>query len=192
MPGFVDAHSHLGQNAQGDSGKFQQLQDDAIRKGITTTTEMYVDAAVMEQLKGYDRAGLMRMRWNTYLLYNTNCGDSVDSGWYKTYAQGEEITPHIRNQGVKLFSDGGSCHVPAVSFEYPDGYGHGDLFLTGDRITAIVKEVQGSNHQIAIHALGDRAIEEAQNAIADALNGAPNTHRHRIGHKRVGQRQITE
>ena len=185
MPGFIDAHSHLGQNAQGDPEKFQQLQGDAIHKGITTTTEMYVDADVLDQLKSFDQAGLMQMRWNTYLLYNTNCGEAVDSDWYKTYAQGEQVTPHIRNQGVKLFSDGGSCHIPAVSFEYPGGYGHGDLFLTQDQITEIVKEVDASGHQIAIHALGDRAIEEAQNAIAEVLNGAANALRHRIEHNAV-------
>ena len=146
---------------------------------------MYVDADVLGQLKSFDQAGLMQMRWNTYLLYNTNCGDAVDSDWYKKYAQGEQVTPHIRNQGVKLFSDGGSCHIPAVSFEYPGGYGHGDLFLTQEQITEIVKEVDASGHQIAIHALGDRAIEEAQNAIAEALNGASNPLRHRIEHNAV-------
>jgi predicted amidohydrolase YtcJ len=185
IPGFVDAHSHLGQTAQGSAEKFKQLQQDAIRGGITTTTEMYVDADVLDQLKEFDRAGLMRLRWNTYLLYNTNCGDPVERTWHTTYKQGEDISAHIRNQGVKLFSDGGSCHVPAVSFEYAGGYGHGDLFLTQDQVTAAVKEVQAFGSQIAIHALGDRAVEEAQNAIAAALDGTPNTFRHRIEHNAV-------
>jgi len=35
------------------------------------------------------------------------------------------------------------------------------------------------------HALGDRAVEEAQNAIAAALGGSPNTYRHRIEHHAV-------
>jgi predicted amidohydrolase YtcJ len=37
----------------------------------------------------------------------------------------------------------------------------------------------------AIHALGDRAVELAQNAIASALHGQPNANRHRIEHNTV-------
>jgi predicted amidohydrolase YtcJ len=185
MPGFIDAHNHMGQSAQGDAAKFQQLQDEALRGGITTTTEMYVDPTVLDQLKGFDQSGLMSLRWNVYLLYNTNCGDPVDPNWYKTYKQGEQISAHIRNQGVKVFSDGGSCHVPAVSFEYPNGNGHGDLFMTPDQLSTAVQEIQNAGYQVAIHALGDRAVEESQNAIAGALNGTPNTFRHRIEHNAV-------
>ncbi len=185
MPGFVDAHAHIGGAAQGNPDQFRQIQDEVIKSGITTETEMGVIPDLLDQLKGYDQTGLMRIRWNVYLLYNTNCGDRFDTDWYKTYKQGEQLTPHIRNQGVKVFSDGGSCNVPAVTFEYPGGYGQGDLYMTQDQLTAVVKEVQDSGHQVAIHALGDRAIEEAQNAIAAALNGAPNIYRHRIEHNAV-------
>lgn len=184
MPGFVDAHAHIAPEKE-DPNEFKARQDEAIRSGITTETEMFVTPDVLDQLKAYDQAGLMHLRWNTYLLYNTNCGERFDADWYKTYKQGEDITSHIRNQGVKLFADGGSCHVPAVSFEYPGGYGKGDLFMTQDQLTAVVKEVQDSGHQVAIHALGDRAIQEAQDAIAAALNGAPNSYRHRIEHNAV-------
>ncbi len=185
LPGFVDAHSHLAGAAEGSPDKFRQLEDEAIRGGITTTTEMGVDPILLNRMKEFDQSGLIRMRWNTYLLYNTNCGVPFDPGWYRTYKQGEQISQHIRNQGVKVFSDGGSCHVPAVSFQYPGGYGQGDLYMTQDQLTAVVREVQGAGYQVAIHALGDRAIEEAQNAIGSALNGAPNTYRHRIEHNAV-------
>jgi predicted amidohydrolase YtcJ len=43
-------------------------------------------------------------------------------------------------------------------------------------------DAQGRGYQVAIHALGDRAIEQSQNAIATALDGGPNTPRHRIEH----------
>lgn len=185
LPGMVDAHNHLGGSAKGDGEKFKQLQAEAIRGGITTTSEMYVDPTVLDQLKAFDQAGLMRMRWNTYLLYNTNCGDPVDPNWFKTYKQGQQISPHIRNQGAKVFADGGSCNVPAVSFEYPGGYGQGDLYMTQEQLTTAVEQIQAAGYQVAIHALGDRAVEQAQNAIASALAGAPNTYRHRIEHNAV-------
>ncbi|NIN63796.1 MAG: amidohydrolase family protein, partial [Anaerolineae bacterium] len=46
-------------------------------------------------------------------------------------------------------------------------------------------DLQARGYQAAIHALGDRAIEQAQVAIAAALDGQPNTLRHRIEHSAV-------
>jgi len=185
LPGFVDAHAHLILDAQGSADKFTQIQSDALRGGISTETEMGANVDLFNQLKSYDEAGLMKIRWNVYFAYDTNCGDPLDRNWFKIYKQGQDITQHIRAQGVKIWADGGSCHVPAVTFEYPGGYGHGDLYMTQDQLTSIVEEVQAAGYQIGIHALGDRAIEEAQNAIAAALNGTPNVYRHRIEHNAV-------
>ncbi|MGB8253546.1 MAG: amidohydrolase family protein, partial [Anaerolineaceae bacterium] len=185
LPGFVDAHSHLLGASNGNRADFIDLQEYAIRSGITTITEMGVTPDLLDQLVEYDHAGLLRMRWNTYLLYNTNCGDQFDANWYKTYQKGQAISLHVRNQGVKIFADGGSCNVPAVSFEYPGGYGHGDLYMTQEQMNILVAKVQADGYQVAIHALGDRAIEQAMNAIAAALKGQPNTFRHRIEHNAV-------
>ncbi len=185
MPGFVDAHAHLILAAQGSTDKFSQIQAEALQGGITTETEMGVTADLFNQLESYDAAGLMKIRWNVYFAYDTNCGDPLDHSWFKIYKQGQDVSGHVRTQGVKIWADGGSCHVPAVTFEYPGGYGQGDLYMTQDQLTGIVREVQSEGYQIGIHALGDRAIEQAQNAIAAALNGAPNTFRHRIEHNAV-------
>jgi hypothetical protein len=68
-----------------------------------------------------------------------------------------------------------------MSVEYPGG-GKGDLFFTQEQLNQMVKEVQAAGFQVAIHALGDRAVEQAQNAIELALNGQPNIYRHRIEH----------
>lgn len=184
MPGFVDTHSHIIYSSH-NNGDFSKFQEMAIRGGITTETEMTVTPELMNQMLGYENAGLIRLRYNTYLAYNNACGEPFDRNWYKTYAQGENVSAHIRNQGVKVFSDGGACNVPAVTFEYPGGYGQGDLYMTPDQLTATVREIQATGHQVAVHALGDRAIQEAQNAIAAALNGAPNTYRHRIDHNAI-------
>ncbi|MBE9507822.1 MAG: amidohydrolase family protein, partial [Chloroflexi bacterium] len=46
----------------------------------------------------------------------------------------------------------------------------------------IVADAHTSGYQVAIHALGDRAVEQTLNAIEFALAGQPNTPRHRIEH----------
>jgi predicted amidohydrolase YtcJ len=87
--------------------------------------------------------------------------------------------------GLKIFTDGGTCERPALSYELQPGEGFGDLFLEQEELNALVSAGQQAGFQIAIHAIGDRAVEQAQNAIAAALNGQPNTYRHRIEHNSV-------
>ena len=180
MPGFVDAHNHLfgehllnGENPVPD----QQI---AIEYGVTTTSEMFVDQSILNKFKALAEAGQLRLRVNLYLLQTTNCGEIV-GGWWKAYQPNQQIAPNLYVRGIKIFADGGSCRAPAMSVEYPGG-GKGDLFFTQEQLNKMVKEVQDAGFQVAIHALGDRAVEEAQNAIAAALNGQPNIYRHRIEH----------
>nr|NIW44028.1 hypothetical protein [Gammaproteobacteria bacterium] len=65
-----------------------------------------------------------------------------------------------------------------MSYEIVPGKGLGDLFFSQEDLNELVAEIQAEGRQVAIHAAGDRAVEQAQNAIAAALNGAPNEYRH--------------
>lgn len=180
MPGFVDAHSHtLNQRLLDDQDPLPDQQM-TIQFGITTEAEFFVDESILNKLKALAEAGELRMRVNVYLLYTNNCGDLMGD-WWKAYQPNQQIAPNLFLRGLKIFSDGGSCKAPAMSVEYPGG-GKGDLFFSQDQMNQIVAEAQAAGFQVAIHALGDRAVEEAQNAIAFALNGQPNTYRHRIEH----------
>ena len=180
MPGFVDAHSHMiGERLLHDQDPSPD-QRMAIGLGVTTTAEFYVDQTILNKLIALAEAGELRMRVNAYLLYNNNCGDLIGD-WWKAYQPNRQIAPNLFVRGIKIFADGGSCKIPAVSVAYPGG-GKGDLFLTQGQLNDMVADVQAAGFQVAIHALGDRALEQAQNAIAAALNGQPNTYRHRIEH----------
>jgi predicted amidohydrolase YtcJ len=87
--------------------------------------------------------------------------------------------------GIKIFADGGTCERPAVSYEVRPGEGLGDLFLEQEQLNELVTAAQSAGFQVAIHAIGDRAVEQAQTAIETALDGEPNTFRHRIDHNSV-------
>jgi predicted amidohydrolase YtcJ len=86
--------------------------------------------------------------------------------------------------GLKMFNDGGSCNLPARSFEYPFG-GYGDLYYRGEELAEYIIEAQDRGYQVAIHGLGDRALEEIMNAYEIALDGGPNTYHHRIEHNTI-------
>jgi predicted amidohydrolase YtcJ len=184
IPGFVDTHSHIIFASQ-TKEEFLQLQQVALSSGITTTTEMSVTPELLERLQAYEYRSIIRLRYNTYLLYNTNCGEGFDPSWYRSHAARQDISGRVRNQGVKIFADGGSCNVPAVSFEYPGGYGQGDLYYTQEQMNAIIAQADADGYQVAVHALGDRAVEQAMNAIEAALKGRRNELRHRIEHNAV-------
>ena len=184
MPGFVDAHTHLLNDAGSFGMDLDGVQQMALENGITTISSMFTTENFLNEMRDYNAENKLRVRTSLYLIYNTNCGDIV-SNWWKAYPPTREPGEMLRIGGVKIFADGGSCNRPALSYETSPGSGLGDLYLTGDQIAEVVKEAQEVGHQVAIHALGDRAIEAALDGIQSALAGSPNINRHRIEHNAI-------
>ena len=181
MPGFVDAHTHILNDARSQGLSLDQAQALALRNGITTLGDLYIDEPFLREIQAFADRGELRVRTNLYLVANTNCG--VARGrWYEKYAPTREPGEMLRIAGVKIFTDGGSCGGVALSFELEPGHGHGDLWLAQEELDEWVAALQAAGYQVAIHAIGDRAVEQAQQSLALALDGAPNTYRHRVEH----------
>jgi len=184
MPGFVDPHTHLLNDAGQFGTDLDGIQQLALENGVTTIGDMFVTQDFLNEMRDYNAENKLRIRTSLYLIYNTNCGDIVGD-WWKDIPPTREPGEMLRIGGVKIFADGGSCKRPALSYETSSGSGLGDLFLTGEQIREVVSEAQSIGHQVAIHALGDRAIEAALDGIQAALDGRPNTFRHRIEHNAI-------
>ena len=184
MPGFVDAHTHILNDAGAFGTDLDGIQQLALENGITTIGSMFTTQDFLSEMRDYNAENRLRLRTSLYLIYNTNCGDVVGD-WWKDVPPTREPGEMLRIGGVKIFADGGSCNRPALSYETSPGSGLGDLDLTGDQIAGVVSEAQSVGHQVAIHALGDRAIEAALDGIESALDGQPNTFRHRIEHNAI-------
>jgi predicted amidohydrolase YtcJ len=183
MPGFVDAHTHLLNDAeQYFDMSLAEVQQVALENGITTIGNMYVDSRFLKEIQSF--APALRLRASLYLVMTDNCGKPLSS-WYREYPPTRNPGEMLRIGGVKIFADGGTCKEPAISYEITPGDGFGDLFLEQEDLNDMVREAQEAGYQVAIHAIGDRAIEQAQNAIAAALDGQPNNSRHRIEHNSV-------
>ena len=73
---------------------------------------------------------------------------------------------------MKIFTDGGTCGRAALSVPRPDG-DYGNLFREQDALNELVSEVNNAGYQMVLHAVGDRAVETAQNAIEYAWPEAP-------------------
>jgi predicted amidohydrolase YtcJ len=126
---------------------------------------MYVDEGMLEELRSLVSAGDLRVRTSAYLVATNNCGEPLGD-WYTAYPPTDEFGEMLRIGGVKLFLDGGTCGPAAVSEVLKLNEGRGTLFLSDGELAEIVRRADSGGYQIAIHALGDRAVDQA----IDALN----------------------
>lgn len=181
MPGFVDAHTHLFNDAAHWGATPQSVQEIGLSNGITTLANLYSVPEFIAEMQALEAQGALRIRTSLYLSYTTNCGE-VLGGWYQQYPRQTDPQRMLRILGVKIFADGGSCGRPAISFEYADQGGHGDLFLSQDELNQAVEAAHARGYQVAIHAQGDLAIDQALIALGRAMDGKPNVLRHRIEH----------
>lgn len=177
MPGFIDSHDHL---MEAHKMNFNEEQELILENGVTTIGILYATQEWIDELTAFDQQTGLRIRVNLYLSYNNSCGE-IYGNWYTQFPPTEDKSERIRIAGVKVYSDGGGCNSPAVSYEYPDG-GNGDLYFTQDEMTQLVREINANGYQVAIHALGDRAIEQVLNAYAEVNNDNQNVMHNRIEH----------
>ncbi len=185
MPGFVDAHSHL----FNDSEQYFELsplevQQLALENGITSLGDLYVEKGFVKDMRAFDDQGGLQIRTSLYLVATDNCGKSKGD-WWLEYPATDEPGEMLRIGGVKIFTDGGTCERPALSYELRPGEGLGDLFHSQEELDELVGQAHAAGRQVAIHAIGDRAVEQAQKAIEAALGGEANILRHRIEHNAV-------
>lgn len=184
MPGFVDAHTHILNDARSMEMSLDEAQLLALQNGITTLGDLYIDRSFLREIQEFEADGFLRVRTGLYLVVNDPCG-SASGNWYKSHPPTRDYGEMLRINGIKIFTDGGSCGGPALSFELVEGSGTGDLWMSQEKLNQVVSEAQSLGYQVAIHAIGDRAVEQAQNAIAYALDGQPNIYRHRMEHVSV-------
>lgn len=146
--------------------------------GLTGGHDMGVGPTVLAQLSALEAEGALGMRVSAYL------------------ADGDDLiarigTPPDRDgllqvPGVKLFADGAlGSRGAALKADYDDAPGtRGLLQKTPHELATTAGAVHEAGYQLAIHAIGDRGISVALDAIA-AAQGPDRSRRHRIEHAQV-------
>ncbi|MEP2668676.1 MAG: amidohydrolase family protein [Cyclobacteriaceae bacterium] len=181
MPGFVDAHAHLFQQAAVDGQSLEDVQTNYLMNGITTLGEPTVEEEVLKVLQDFSNSGKLIMNMNLYLRYNNNCNDPGDE-WFIDYPATSDFDATFRIAGVKIFTDGGTCGtIAALTFEYPAG-GYGDLFLSQQTLEDMLTIVNDNGYQALLHAQGDAAVNRGLDALAEIMGSSGNPLRHRIDH----------
>ncbi|MDP3254396.1 amidohydrolase [Bosea sp. (in: a-proteobacteria)] len=86
---------------------------------------------------------------------------------------------------VKIFTDGSAGgKTAAMSLPYlGEPETKGIFCLTDDEMDALTRDYHAKGYQLAVHAIGDAAIEQTLNAMENGLNDHPDSdRRHRIEH----------
>ncbi|MGX7828644.1 amidohydrolase [Actinokineospora sp. 24-640] len=85
---------------------------------------------------------------------------------------------------LKVFTDGGMmARTAALTSPYADGSGSGELYGEPAELHAVIRDAHLGGWQLAVHAIGDRAVDVALDGFAAALAERPRADaRHRIEH----------
>jgi predicted amidohydrolase YtcJ len=163
--------------------------------GITAWQEAIVGeyAVVPDCFEAYreaERRGLLTARVTGALWWQRSVGlsqlDFLTER--RTIADG----PRFRTTSVKIMQDG-ICEnfTAAMLGPYLDGHGHetegrGTSFFDPEELKEAVTAIDARGFQVHIHAIGDRAVREALDAIAAARSAnGPTQGRHHIAHIQV-------
>lgn len=212
LPGFVDGHTHILVFASQVNRTLDEAQDIALSYGFTTLTEMWADGPSLDELMLAEQSGQLRLRVNAFATYNDGIlqnGEKVFvRAWYPENDPILDTARMLRIPGIKVFVDGGSGGgrgCPALSEPYePDfvatdwfrdncGGDRGDLYWSQEEINQVVADAQAAGYRVAFHAMGDRGIETALDAIETALDGQPNErYRHQIEHNSLLRPDLLE
>jgi predicted amidohydrolase YtcJ len=84
--------------------------------------------------------------------------------------------------GCLLLDGSFSSGTAALEDDYADREGRGNLYFTDDDLTGFMKAAHQRGFQIAVHALGERAIAQAIRCYRAAAGGECRSARHRIEH----------
>ena len=155
-------------------------------QGVTSAMDagvgMRAGFADMEAYQDAYRSGRLPVR--TYLCLLGGPKGIVEEAFDKGLVTGEGDA-YMKVGPVKIFTDGSAGGRNAAMFEpyvgEPDNKG---IFLfSDDEVNAMVLDVHGKGYQLAIHAIGDAAIDQSLAAVRGALEKIPaENRRHRIEH----------
>lgn len=161
-----------------------RAQSEAHAVGITSVIEAAANRSDMETLVTFDRAGDLRLRVLTSLMYS---GYWKDEPGYKLFDERESFRSELlKPDSAKIFVDGVLEGETAALLEpyQGDHPHHGELAIQLDALTQAVTLLDEQGIQVHMHAIGDAAVKVALDAVASAKSAAGGTlkGRHHIAH----------
>lgn len=144
-----------------------------LRQGITSATDAGVDPVLLQVYRDLEAAGELPIR------IHAMAARSPLDGAPPPPVPPASRTPWLRIDTVKLFADGGlSGATAALCGHYRHAPESGLLRLDRGGLLELGREAHDAGLRLAVHAIGDRAIDETLDAFAELqADGEPRGHR---------------
>lgn len=156
------------------------VEAEAARLGLTCLHCILSPEGYMEELDALaalDAAGSLSLRFKVYIP--PEAVDHVESEGLREKLRGGKS----RINGVKIYTDGSlGARTAAVRQPYSDDPANsGILRYSDEELGDLAEHADARGYQIIVHAIGDRAVEQALDALGK-VTGTKNPRRHRIEH----------
>lgn len=203
------ADGEIRRDADGEpTGVLTEAACDIVKRHIPAPSYAQTRAAFLRAMARANAAGLTSVHTNDQgvleVLQDIRAGGQLSLRVYldRTLSLAEVEANELRTGfgdewlrigAVKVFVDGSLGARTAALYEpYSDEPGtRGLLMYAQEDLDALVLAAHRKGMQVAIHAIGDRAVDAAIDAIERALRAQPRgDHRHRIIHLQVLNPQI--
>ncbi|MBB5159392.1 amidohydrolase [Saccharopolyspora phatthalungensis] len=162
----------------------ERAQQRYLSVGVTALGDIMLHAEGLDALLHLAGQGDLLLRTSSYPKLPTvvSAGDVTSAGLRERFAAVDPA--RLRFSGVKIFLDGGlTAGAAALLDDYPGQPGYrGELAYTDDEVREIVRLVDEAGLQIAMHAIGDRALDQAIDAVEALSEARQGVLRHRIEH----------
>lgn len=166
----------------------QSVELEAVRCGLTTLHCVLSEDGYRQELESLaSLAGLESpsLRYRVYVPFQA-MGHLAESG-LRTKLNNDRV----RVNGVKIYADGSlGAATAALREPYADDRTNtGVLRHSDEELGELVDRADSAGYQVIIHAIGDRAIEQAVGALS-RVSGARNKRRHRVEHASLLPRDL--
>jgi predicted amidohydrolase YtcJ len=165
----------------------RQTLIDMVRWGITTICDMATRPWVFQAYQELLERSELPLRAAIYLVSHEVLGLNPAQSLVELCIRRGFGNDRLKLAGVKFFMDGSPSGRTAAYYEpyagEPENRGMLYTFMGSDEFHKWVKTAHREQLQVAVHAIGDRAIDETLNVYEEALEENPMPdHRHRIEH----------
>lgn len=177
---LTEIYSALPRTAEQCAADLLSVEVDALRAGLTrlhciVSTEGYREE--LGALAALHESGSLSLSYRAYIPPEA-IGYVEERGLRKRLGD-----QSARINGVKLYADGSlGARTAALREPYADDLSNSGLLRYSDEeLSDLVERADAAGYQATVHAIGDRAIEQAIYAIS-RVSGTGNPRRHRIEH----------
>jgi predicted amidohydrolase YtcJ len=183
-----EVNGGIPRSAEVCAGDLLIAEAEAAKCGVTTLHSIISSTGYREELEALTAlhsTHALSLRYRVYIPAEA-MGYVVEKGFRSRLNDDT-----VRIIGVKIYTDGSlGARTAALRLPYADDPGNsGILRHTDDELESIIEGADAAGYQVIVHAIGDRAVEQAIQALA-RVTGTKNPKRHRIEHASLLPRDL--